>query len=335
MVIWTIGGGIESPLWHNVSIKAEYLYIDLGSVTHTFATTPDPAAASTPYVTTTSSSIHDHVVRLGLNYHFNDGFNTATSAFAMAAPAAASWNGFYAGANAGAGLARNPTLDTFSFGPLGVVAFPDGGDDSYHQVPFGGLVGAQIGYNWRFAPNWLIGAEADWQWSHQTSGACVSECLPAGVAGVPFILPGVLLGQTDSQTIKDFGTLRLRLGWIGPGDSLWYVTGGAAWGRIEDSTSAFATPGVFSGPTIAGLTQVSGSFSHFRLGWTVGAGAELPLWDQWSLKAEYLFIDLGSINDSFTSPLDFAQVTATTITTGTSFKIYDHIVRFGLNYHFN
>ena len=52
-------------------------------------------------------------------------------------------------------------------------------------MPFGGLVGGQIGYNWRVAPSWVMGVEADWQWSRQTAFACISECIPAAVSGVP------------------------------------------------------------------------------------------------------------------------------------------------------
>jgi outer membrane immunogenic protein len=77
------------------------------------------------------------------------------------------------------------------------------------------------------------------------------------------------------------------------------------------------------------------SFSHSKLGWTVGGGAELPLWSQWSVKAEYLYVDLGRVTDAFTTGLDATQLPATSQTTSTSFKIHDHIVRFGLSYHFN
>ena len=48
------------------------------------------------------------------------------------------------------------------------------------------------------------------------------------------------------------------------------------------------------------------------LGWTIGAGAEIPVWGQWSVKAEYLYVDFGTVTDSFTSPLDFAQFPAQT-----------------------
>jgi outer membrane immunogenic protein len=330
---WTIGAGVETPLWSHLSVKAEYLYVDLGSVTNTFASALDPAnQLGTTQITTTSSSIRDHIVRLGLNYHFDDGFGTPAASpamFAKAAPAATTnWNGFYVGGNAGVAIARNPTLDTvlFDAGPFTVA-----GADSYNHVPLGGLLGVQAGANWRLAPSWLIGAEADGQWSRQTDFACVSQCLPAAFAGTPGAVPGVLMGMTDSQTMKWLATARGRFGWIAPNGSLWYVTGGAAWGRIEDSVGLIASPGVLA----LGAQSVA-NFSHSTVGWTVGGGAELPLWARWSVKAEYLYVDLGSVTDSFASGVDvITQAPATSQTTSTSFKIHDHIVRFGLNYHFN
>ncbi len=333
---WTIGAGVETPLWRNLSVKAEYLYVDLGSVTNTFSSPLDPTAALGPtQITTSASTIRDHIVRVGLNYHFNDGFNAPVAAPAMftkAPPAPTTdWNGFYIGGNAGVAIARNPTTDPLLVNPPAFVAFPVAGADSYNHVPLGGLAGVQAGANWRFAPSWLIGAEVDWQWSRQTDSACISECLPAAFAGIPGAVPGVLMGMTDSETMKGLATARARFGWIAPNGSLWYVTGGAAWGRIEDSIALIATPGVFAvgAPTVA-------SFSHTKVGWTVGGGAELPLWNRWSVKAEYLYVDLGSVTDSFTTGLDvITQFPATSLTASTSFKIHDNIVRFGLNYHFN
>ena len=152
------------------------------------------------------------------------------------------------------------------------------------------------------------------------------------------LTPGILRSQTDAQTIKDFGTARLRFGWDRTlGDLPWYVTGGAAWGRIEDLDHRLRDASRVRRSYDRRTSRRSpGSFSHFRFGWTVGAGAELPLWDRRSVKGEYLFVDLGSVSDLRSrAALDAAQLPATTITTGTSFHVYDHIVRLGLNYHFN
>ena len=61
---WTVGGGVEVALPGNWSAKAEYLHVDLGR----FNCGTDCGLASTDNV-----SMHDDVVRAGLNYHFGWG----------------------------------------------------------------------------------------------------------------------------------------------------------------------------------------------------------------------------------------------------------------------
>jgi outer membrane immunogenic protein len=60
-----------------------------------------------------------------------------------------------------------------------------------------------------------------------------------------------------------------------------------------------------------------------------------PFAGNWSAKAEYLYVDLGSVSDSFTSALGPGLVPATTQTTTGSYTIHDHIVRVGINYRLN
>ena len=324
---WTIGAGVETPLANQWSLKAEYLYVDLGNVTNSFTTAISPAVVppATTQITSSSSDIRDHIFRLGLNYHFGGPagpVEVAGPMYTKAPPRAATagWNGFYGGFNAGAAIARNPTTDT-TLVPGAV--FPVFGADTFSHASVGGVIGGQIGWNWRVAPTWVLGAEADWQWAHQTDSACVSECLSFGFQ------PATLLGLIGEQTIKWFGTARGRFGWVSPGGTLWYATGGLAWGRVEDSLALVTTPG-FVAPGAA----TTASFSHDRIGWTIGAGVEAPLVDKWSVKAEYLYVDLGSVTDSFTSALAPGVVRGATFQTTTSdYSVHDHIVRFGINYH--
>jgi outer membrane immunogenic protein len=324
---WTIGAGVETPLWDRWSLKAEYLYVNLGRVTNSFSSPLVPAVQPPAAVVTTSTStIQDNVFRIGLNYHIG-GEPVAmaaapdyyTKASAQRGP---DWNGFYGGFNAGVGIARNPTVDPILLSPAVPGGFPVAGNDSFQHAAFGGLFGAQLGANWRVAPSWVLGAEADWQWTHQGDTACISDCLPTAAAPT-------LLGLSDSQTLSWFGTARGRFGWVAPSGSLWYVTGGAAWGHVENTLALIATPGF-----VAAGAPTSASFSHNRAGWTVGGGAEIPLWDRWSVKAEYLYIDLGSVTDAFTTPAAVAQLPITAITTSSTYSIHEHIARVGLNYHF-
>jgi outer membrane immunogenic protein len=61
---WALGGGFERKLMMNWTAKLEYLYVDLGS--YTFLVTG--AAPGTGFETRVT--LRDHIVRLGVNYHF-------------------------------------------------------------------------------------------------------------------------------------------------------------------------------------------------------------------------------------------------------------------------
>jgi outer membrane immunogenic protein len=320
---WTIGAGVETPVAPHWSIKAEYLYVDLGRFNDSFTVALGPGVgAGGTQTTATSYSVHDNIIRVGLNYHFGE----TASAMASAAPIykappapPAAWNGFYAGLNGGASIARNRTIDnSITDDPF----FPVFGADNFSHAPVGGVFGGQVGVNWQPARSWVLGLEGDMQWASASDTACISQCLPAAT-------PGILEGLTDQQSLKWFGTARARLGWETPQGSLWYATGGAAWGRVEQTLTAFATPGFF-----ATGTSMAASFAHNRIGWTVGGGVETPLWRDWSVKAEYLYVDLGTTTNSMTAALAPNNPSGdTTITTTSTSAIHDHIVRVGFNYH--
>jgi outer membrane immunogenic protein len=76
---WTAGGGVEWMFLPNWSLKVEYLYYDLGSVTYalspltTFGTAlsaVDGGVFSTAFAHS-SVRFNGNIVRAGLNYHFN------------------------------------------------------------------------------------------------------------------------------------------------------------------------------------------------------------------------------------------------------------------------
>jgi hypothetical protein len=66
---WTIGGGVEYALNQNLSLKAEYLYIDFGGVAgaaYGFAPSPVP-----PFIGSFSTgNFTANVTRIGLNWRF-------------------------------------------------------------------------------------------------------------------------------------------------------------------------------------------------------------------------------------------------------------------------
>jgi outer membrane immunogenic protein len=64
---WTVGAGIEAGLIGDVSVKLEYLYVDLGtSSTVAGIAAVNPAGA----VVSLNSRVTDHIVRIGVNYAF-------------------------------------------------------------------------------------------------------------------------------------------------------------------------------------------------------------------------------------------------------------------------
>ena len=190
--------------------------------------------------------------------------------------------------------------------------------------------GGQIGYNWQINRNWLLGLETDFQGSAERGSVTVCS-----VAGCP---AGSLIGTANNR-LKWFGTLRGRVAWIPTERLLLYATGGLAYGQLD---SDYVT-GVVGTPVLAL------SSSTTRAGWTVGAGAEGALDRHWSIKGEYLFMDLGRFGGGagtgaatttvVDTPLLQAQATIRTTTvaatTGSvSTRFFDHILRVGVNYRF-
>ncbi|PXA98845.1 porin family protein [Nostoc sp. 3335mG] len=125
----------------------------------------------------------------------------------------------------------------------------------------GWTAGAQAGFNADMG-GLVIGAEGDLQWAN----LAYSE--PAGA-------PGTFEAKLDL-----FGTIRARAGGT-LGQVMPYVTGGVAFGRG-------------SANTVSGGVTTSQSATH--MGWTAGVGIEAKATDQLSVKAEYLYVDLGSQN---------------------------------------
>jgi outer membrane immunogenic protein len=72
---YTVGAGIEGAIGGNWTAKLEYLYVDLGRTSGSFATTI-PAlgggiiGASAPLTSSYNSRITDNVLRVGVNYKF-------------------------------------------------------------------------------------------------------------------------------------------------------------------------------------------------------------------------------------------------------------------------
>ena len=313
---FVVGAGLEASLGGNWTGKVEYLYMDLGS---TATALNGVFPGTSPFAFSASSTLHDNIVRAGLNYRFGapgSAYNALAADLPVKAsmpPQIYSWTGFYAGGNVGYGFGNDhDSLTQTTFLPgLTVVSTSDPGS---FVTPKGAIGGGQLGYNWQASAHLLAGFEADLQGTAQTDTAC------SPLACVIQLGPG---GGTNFVTVQHqldyFGTLRGRLGIIND-NIVYYATGGAAFGHVTQTMTVNAsasTPPIFT----------AASSSSDMIGWTVGGGIEAALWSGWTAKAEYLYLDLGSISTTLnvTGP-------ATLVTTS---NIHDHIVRIGANYHFN
>ena len=234
----------------------------------------------------------------------------------MVAPAF-SWTGFYIGANAGYGWGD----ESSTLAPSGDAAsqafwnpsFAAGAAPSaFGYSPNGFIGGGQIGYNYQFSPNWVAGLEADFM------GASISgsQAINTNVVG---FFPGSF---TSSQKLDFLGTVRGRIGFTPADRWLAYVTGGLAYGDVQYNLN-FAFPGSNDFHSI--------NTSSTNIGWTIGGGLEWAIWQNWSLRAEYLYVDLG--NQTFTSvPSGRAANLATTLTE--TFENKYNIVRAAVNFRF-
>jgi outer membrane immunogenic protein len=164
----------------------------------------------------------------------------------------------------------------------------------FDSLPAGLLGGGQAGYNVQFG-DIVVGVETDVQGGNINDNVtCVVQC-----------------GITLQQELSWFGTARARAGWA-TGPILTYITGGLAYGATDTKLGV-------AGPATA--IDLNSS----RVGWTWGTGVEAAIDGNWSAKAEWLYVDLGSPSGS---------TIVGGVPVGVSTKYEEQIFRVGLNYRF-
>jgi opacity protein-like surface antigen/outer membrane receptor protein involved in Fe transport len=193
------------------------------------------------------------------------------------------WNGLYAGANFGG---------AFSAGE-GVATALGGGTTN----PSGVLGGLQFGYNYKLAPAWLVGIEAELDWT-------------SAQGKTNFVDPAASLSVTSDHNWYD--TLSGRIGYV-MGPLMVYGKAGAAWMNADYRMEV--NSGI-DGFTLANTT---------RTGWNVGAGLEYMLGSRWSAKLEYDYLDFGSNTLGFANPFGNSATVKTAV----------NEVKAGVNYHFD
>jgi outer membrane immunogenic protein len=200
----------------------------------------------------------------------------------------ASWTGPYIGGRVGYAFQPNRGSETVLFDTnldgnfndsvttaAGVNAFSPGfcGGAATSSAPGNcrkdkdGLdIAVHAGYDYQFANGFVLGVVADYGTTRGRDSVAAFSTTPAF--------------YTLTRRLRDNYSLRARAGY-GTDMALFYVTGGAAWGRVKNS---FATSNTANSFTTTGNDTASG----YRL----GAGAEVRVMPQVTLGLQYLYTHL-------------------------------------------
>lgn len=225
----------------------------------------------------------------------------ALFALLLVAPATAApvnWSGFYVGANAGAGYATGEFTDDCYFCAT----------DSFDK--FFATLGGQAGFNGQSGAV-VYGLEGDIDWSS-------------------FSRKGVL-GADDTSFLREkldlswMASIRARAG-LAVDNALLYVTAGPVFGHVNAPGIEYCC-GIGNSPTPDGTTF---SESGTRAGMIGGVGMEMMIQNQWSVRGEYLYFDLGSETANIAPASDCSVNRQCTVQNTLS----GQMVRIAVNYHF-
>jgi outer membrane immunogenic protein len=165
------------------------------------------------------------------------------------------------------------------------------------------LGGLYLGYNWQFAPTWLVGVEGDFTWTDLKQS--VNAPLFSDAGSTSAIIPVAGSNLNFETDLKWLASLRGRAGYIVANDWLFYGTGGVAWAGLDQSANASCPPpanltngcGALNGVM---FTQSPFSGSTTRVGFVVGGGLEWQIpastWGRWRARVEYLYYGFDKTN---------------------------------------
>ena len=215
------------------------------------------------------------------------------------APAVYDWTGFYLGLHGGYAWGESDV-------ELSEAAAGELGDTSIDLE--GWLAGVQGGFNYQMG-SFVIGIEADASWS-DIDGSSSED----GVIIVP-------VTYNSDLELEWLASVRLR-GGFAIDRALIYGTGGIAFAQMNYDYDI--TDG-------GGTEFISGSIDENMTGWTVGGGLEYAATQNFTVKLEYLYTDLGDFDDSTTLVGDPNLPDGTYSIDG---DVTFHTVKLGANYKF-
>jgi opacity protein-like surface antigen len=208
----------------------------------------------------------------GLRYQFSPAHPVITGRSAepspVIVPAAYNWTGLYLGPQLGADWGYTD----WTFRNVGTTTFPR----------FAGVLpGGQVGYNYQY-DKWVFGIEGSGAW---TNARGARSC------------PNAFFFTCEID-VNSLYTVTGRIGFAYWDRVLWYGKGGLAIGEIKAqarcNTGSLPVFGIVftSGCPLQGTTRTD-------VGWTVGGGSEFGLTDNWSVKSETSYFNLGTNNYTF------------------------------------
>jgi len=219
------------------------------------------------------------------------------------------WTGFYIGGHIGYGWEH---VNTNTFNDTGALVDTTSSD---RRGPFGG---GQAGFNWMFAPTWVLGVEGD------ISAADIHgdtfNCAATGCA-------------SSTNKGSELASVRGRLGYVANNTLMIYGTGGWGWSHSSSDRTVVcvvAGGGVCpGGPSPSPLTGMSAIASGSQGGWTAGGGLEWMFAPHWTAKVEYLHYQFNDIQRNFSYP-GFPTAFRHNVSDASL-----NTVRVGVNYLFN
>jgi outer membrane immunogenic protein len=259
------------------------------------------------------------------------------------------WTGGYVGFNVGYDWGRDRVDSAGSPGQCSTVGQPGCNTDlNYYSdlsaqaatfntsVSHSGFIyGGQAGHNWLvhnlfWTNDGVLGVEVDFQGKSDSHSSTYRSTTPAP------LFPAFPVSQTATlnEKITTLGTLRGRMGLLWGPSTLVYLTGGLAF------ANASATATYLQNVTSFGLAPygAAGSQTTELFGPVIGAGVEWKWTANWSVKAEYLYADLGGMSfntnalQSGFSGAGGGVFSAANVNVQT--HVRDNIARVGVNYRF-
>ena len=234
------------------------------------------------------------------------------------------WSGAYVGVNLGSGW-RQPvdfvtTMPSCTDFTTCFIVDPDTGLASAlgtgRSTRASGLTGGfQAGYNYQFGAA-VAGVELDWEYFKRTSSLGPNAGL---MSDINLGLPLLVSNEVASTWLA---TIRGRLGFAWD-RLLLYGTGGVAFTDVR-YTQTVSASAFITGATVVNVV------TETKSGVTVGGGAEYALWNNLTLRAEYLYAQFTGVSGA--SVLQFQN--SSNQVAGSTGNLHDHIVRVGLNYKF-